>query len=169
MKPLATSAQIGGIGSPWKALCLVVCTAVFARTDQRTLNPMRSTDKEHAARVAAALALLNDGRGSAFAASLLSAQYGVSLRQARRYVNLAALELCNDLNPNELDQLATLSLHRLELIAGRAMDTGDDALAVTASKAHLSAVAQLRRAISAPMTKFRLSTAYTKPPPDPPF
>ena len=128
----------------------------------------RATDKEQAARVSAALALLNDGKGSAYAAALIAAEYSVSLRQARRYVNLAALQLCNDLNPTELDTIAGLSLHRLELIAGRAMDSGENALAISATKAHLSAVAQLRRAISAPMTRFRLSTAYTAPP-DPPF
>ena len=131
-------------------------------------NHNRSTDREQAARVSAALALLNDGKGSAYAAALLSSEFGVSLRQARRYVNLAALQLCEDLNPVELDQLASLSLHRLELIAGQSIAAGDTKLAITATKAHLSAVAQLRRAISAPLTKFRLSTNYTHPP-DPPF
>ena len=128
----------------------------------------RATDKEQALRVSAALALLNDGKGSAYAAALLSSEFGVSLRQARRYVNMASLELCEDLNPVELDQLASLSLHRLELIAGQSIAAGDTKLAITATKAHLSAVAQLRRAISAPLTKFRLSTKYTQPP-DPPF
>ena len=128
----------------------------------------RATDREQGERVAAALALLNDGKGSAYAAALIAAEYSVSLRQARRIINLAALQLCNDLNPTELDTIAGLSLHRLELIAGRAMDSGENALAISATKAHLSAVAQLRRAISAPMTRFRLSTAYTAPP-DPPF
>jgi len=128
----------------------------------------RATDRELAERVGAALEMLNDGKGSAYAAALIAAEYSVSLRQARRYVNLAALELCNDLNPNELDSLATISLHRLELIAGKAIESGENALAISATKAHLSAVAQLRRAISAPMTKFRLSTAYTAPP-DTPF
>jgi len=128
----------------------------------------RSTDKEHAERVGAALAMLNDGKGSAYAAALLSSEYAISLRQARRYVNLAALELCNDLNPTELDTIAGLSLHRLELIAGQCLSDGQILLSIQATKAHLSAVAQLRRAISAPMTKFRLSTAYTAPP-DTPF
>ena len=128
----------------------------------------RSTDREQGERVAAALVLLNEGKGSAYAAALLSSEFGVSLRQARRYVNMASLELCEHLNPVELDQLASLSLHRLELIAGQSIAAGDTKLAITATKAHLSAVAQLRRAISAPLTKFRLSTKYTQPP-DPPF
>lgn len=129
----------------------------------------RSTDKQQGERVAAALALLNNGTGSAYAAALLSSEFQVSLRQARRYVNLAALQLCEDLNPVELDQLASLSLHRLELIAGQSITAGDTKTAIIATKAHLSAVAQLRRAISAPLTKFRLSNTYTKPPPNPPF
>jgi len=127
----------------------------------------RATDRELSARVAAALQMLNDGKGSAYAAALLSSEYAISLRQARRYVNLAALELCNDLNPSELDSLATISLHRLELIAGQCLSDGEISLSIQATKAHLSAVAQLRRAISAPMTKFRLSTAYTAPPNSP--
>lgn len=131
-------------------------------------NNKRATDKEQALRVSAALALLNDGKGSAYAAALIAVEYTLSLRQARRIVNAAALQLCNDLNPTELDTIAGLSLHRLELIAGRAMESGENALAISATKAHLSAVAQLRRAISAPMTRFRLSTAYSAPP-DPPF
>ena len=128
----------------------------------------RSTDREQGGRVAAALVLLNDGKGSAYAAALLSSEFGVSLRQARRYVNLAALQLCEDLNPVELDQLASLSLHRLELIAGQSIAAGDNKMAIIATKAHLSALAAFRRAISAPLTKFRLSTKYTQPP-DPPF
>jgi len=128
----------------------------------------RATDRELAERVGAALEMLNDGKGSAYAAALLSVDYAISLRQARRYVNLAALELCNDLNPAELDTIAGLSLHRLELIAGQCLSDGEISLSIQATKAHLSAVAQLRRAISAPMTKFRLSTAYTAPP-DTPF
>lgn len=129
----------------------------------------RATDKQQGERVAAALAFLNQGIGSAYAASLLADQFGVSLRQARRYVNLAALQLCENLNPTELDQLASLSLHRLELIAGQSISAGDNKTAITATKAHLAAVSSLRRAISAPLTKFRLSNTYTKPPPDLPF
>ena len=127
----------------------------------------RATDKEQGERVAAALVLLNDGKGSAYAAALLSSEFGVSLRQARRYVNLASLELCEDLNPVELDQLASLSLHRLELIAGQSIAAGDTKLAISATRAHISGLAQLRRAITSP-AKFRLSTKYTYPP-DPPF
>jgi len=129
----------------------------------------RATDRELAERVGAALQMLNDGKGSAYAAALLSVEYDCSLRTARRYVNLASLDLCNDLSSQtEIDTLASLSLHRLELIAGKAIESGENALAISATRAHLSALAAMRKAITAPVARFRLSTAYTAPP-DTPF
>jgi hypothetical protein len=135
----------------------------------------RSSDAERAAREAAALQLLSTGSGSAYAATLLSERYSVSLRQARRYVAAASFDLCDPATPAELDRQGMLSLHRLDLIAGRAMESGspeDLALAIRATKAHASALAQFRRAITAPSTRFRLPTDRTSPdlpdePPDP--
>jgi len=126
----------------------------------------RSSDLERAAREAAALQLLNSGSGSAHAASLLSERYGVSLRQARRYVAAASFDLCDPATPVELDRQAMLSLHRLDLIAGRAMESGtpeDLALAIRATKAHAAALAQFRRAITAPATRFRLPASRASP------
>lgn len=128
----------------------------------------RSTDKETADRIAAALGLLSTGAGSAFAAQTLAERYGVSLRQARRYINAASFELCDAATPAELDRQAMLSLHRLDLVAGRALLAGDEALAVRATRAHAAALAQFRRAITAPAVRFRLPTATTKAAPDPP-
>ena len=122
----------------------------------------RSSDSERAAREAAALQLLSTGSGSAYAAALLAARYGVSLRQARRYVAAASFDLCDPATPAELDRQGMLSLHRLDLIAGRAMESGtpeDLALAIRATKAHSAALAQFRRAITAPSTRFRLPTS----------
>jgi hypothetical protein len=119
----------------------------------------RSSDAELAGRVAAALELLSTGAGSAFTASVLAERYGVSLRQARRYVSAASFELCDPATPAELDRQAMLSLHRLDLIAGRAMAAGDDGTAVRATRAHAAALAQFRRAITAPVTRFRLPTS----------
>jgi hypothetical protein len=119
----------------------------------------RSSDAELAGRVADALALLSAGAGSAFAAATLAERYGVSLRQARRYVAGASFELCDPATPAELDRQAMLSLHRLDLIAGRAMAAGDDGTAVRATRAHAAALAQFRRAITAPVTRFRLPTS----------
>ena len=127
----------------------------------------RSSDSERAAREAAALQLLSTGSGSAYAASLLADRYGVSLRQARRYVAAASFDLCDPATPAALDTQAMLSLHRLDLIAGRAMESGgpeDLALAIRATKAHSAALAQFRRAITAPAgTRFRLPTSRASP------
>jgi hypothetical protein len=134
----------------------------------------RSSDKERAAREAAALQLLSTGSGSAYAAALLAERYGVSLRQGRRYVAAASFDLCDPATPAELDRQGMLSLYRLDLIAGRAMESGtpeDLALAIRATKAHSSALAQFRRAITAPAgSRFRLPTSRASPdlPDDPP-
>ena len=137
----------------------------------------RATDAQRAARERDALELLSAGAGSAFAAATLAERYGVSLRQARRYVAAASFELCDPATPHELDRQAMLSLHRLDTIAGRAMLAGDEALAVRATRAHAAALAQFRRAITASVTRFRLPTTEAPPgdaraspvPPDCPF
>ena len=116
----------------------------------------RATDVERVKREADALELLAAGVGSAFAVQTLAGRYGVSLRQARRYVSAAAFDLTGPLNPATLDSMAMLTLHRLDLISGQAMAAGDHALAVRSSKAHAAAVAQFRKAITAPVTRFRL-------------
>jgi len=118
----------------------------------------RCTDAERRQREQDALELLSSGAGSAFAAATLAERYGVSLRQARRYVSAASFELVDAATPHELDRQAMLSLHRLDLIAGRAMAAGDEALAVRATRCHAAALAQFRRAITAPQTRFRLPT-----------
>jgi hypothetical protein len=126
----------------------------------------RSTDRERASREAAALELLSSGAGSAHTAQVLASRYGVSIRQGRRYVAAVAADLTGSLTPHALDTMALLSLHRLDLIAGRAMDSADPesvALAIRATKAHTAALTQFRRAISAPVTRFRLPTQSHAP------
>jgi hypothetical protein len=118
----------------------------------------RATDLEVARRTAEAIELLNSGAGTAYAAQVLAEKYNITLRQARRYVNSASFEVCDSATPHELDRQAMLSLHRLDLIAGRAMAEGDQKLAIAATKAHGMALAQFRRAITAPATRFKLST-----------
>lgn len=119
----------------------------------------RCTDAELKEREADALELLASGCGSAFAAATLAERYGVSLRQARRYVHVASFDLCDAATPAELDRLAMVSLHRLDLLAGRAMAAGDEATAIRATRAHAAALSQFRRAISAPAVRFRLPTS----------
>lgn len=128
----------------------------------------RATDAERVKREADALELLAAGVGSAFAVQTLASRYGVSLRQARRYVAAAAFDLTGPLNPATLDSMAMLTMHRLDLISGKAMAEGDHGLAVRASRAHAAALAQFRRAITAPVTRFRLPPT-TAPPDDLPF
>lgn len=123
----------------------------------------RCTDAELRQRELDALELLGAGVGSAFSAQTLAERYGVSLRQARRYVAAASFELCDAATPAELDRLAMLSLHRLDLVAGRAMAAGDDATAIRATRAHAAALAQFRRAITAPAVRFRLPDSRAAP------
>jgi len=126
----------------------------------------RSTDSETAARVAAAAELLAAGTGSALTAQLLSERFGVSLRQARRYVAAGSFDVVESATPAELDRQAMLSVYRLDLIAGRAMAAGDESTAIRATKAHAAALAQFRRAITAPVTRFRLPTTSSRTAPD---
>jgi hypothetical protein len=128
----------------------------------------RATDSERRDRECHALQLLSEGHGSASTALTLSQCYGVSLRQARRYVQAASFDLCEVCTPAELDRQGMLSLYRLDLIAGRAMEADPD-LAVRATRAHAAALAQFRRAITAPAgTRFRLPDTRDAPiDPDP--
>jgi hypothetical protein len=127
----------------------------------------RASDKQRASREAEALALLSSGAGSAYAAQVLADRHGVSLRQGRRYVAAVAADLTGSLTPHALDQMALLSLHRLDLVAGRAMAADDHSLAVAATKAHCAALAQIRKAITAPAVRFRLPAQAGAD--DPPF
>jgi len=110
-----------------------------------------------------ALELLSKGAGSAYAAAELAARYGCSLRQARRYVSTAALELCGPLTPHALDTMAALTLHRLDAIAGAAAIAQDTETAIKASRAHATALAQFRRALAAPAVRFRLQDLRAPP------
>lgn len=123
----------------------------------------RATDAEAARREAEALQLLAGGHGTALTAQILAERYSVSLRQARRYVAAASLDLCDAATPAELDRLAMVTLHRLDLIAGQAIADGDRGLAIRASRAHAAALAQLRKAIVAPVTRFRLPPTRAAP------
>ena len=128
--------------------------------------PRRSSRDELSRREAEALALLRQGAGTALTAETLADRHGCSLRQARRYVAVASLELVGELTPLALDQQAGTVLHRLDLVAGRAMLESDADLAIRASRAQAVALAQFRRAIQAPATRFRLPETPPEPPPD---
>lgn len=118
----------------------------------------RATDAELSDRERDALELLAAGIGTAMAAQTLAGRYGVSLRQAQRYVRRAALEMLAPLNTCDLDIQASQALYRLELIAGRAMAAGDDGTAIRATRAHGALLAQLRRVVEpeGPRARIRL-------------
>lgn len=123
----------------------------------------RCTDAELAERQAAALQLLAGGAGTALTAQILSERFGVSLRTAQRYVNVASLELIEPLTTVELDRQAALSLYRLDMLAGQAAQSGDSATCIRASRAHAAALAQIYRAVtSTKPTRIRLPTATTR-------
>ncbi len=131
------------------------------------MTAARATDAERVRREGEALELLSAGAGTAFAAQTLAERYGVSLRQARRYVSAAAFDLCEPATPHALDTAAMLAIHRLDLIAGRAMVAGDESTAIRATRAQAAALAQFRRAITAPATRFRLPATRAAPNPPP--
>lgn len=122
----------------------------------------RATDQQLSDRETEALELLSNGSGSAYAASLLSHKYQVSLRQARRYVSAAAPHLCEALTLENIEDQFGFALYRLELIAGRAMAESNSAealqLAILATKAHTAALCQFHKALSATQTRCRLPT-----------
>jgi hypothetical protein len=127
----------------------------------------RCTDAELRKREADALELLASGCGTAYSSQVLATRYGCSIRTARRYVQSASFELTEALTPSELDRQMLLVLHRLDLVSGKAAAAGDDALAVRASKAHASALAAFRRALSVPAgSRFRLPHGRAAPPGD---
>jgi hypothetical protein len=130
----------------------------------------RATEAELTDREAAALELLASGTGTAIASQLIAERYGVSLRTAQRSVRVAALELCEPATGHALDCQAMLGLYRLELLAGRAMVENDPSLAIRATKAHASALAQFRRAIeSAAPKRLKLRHQRTSAAEDLPF
>ena len=117
----------------------------------------RSDSLEMTDRQLQALQLLRQGAGTALTAEILATKHNVSLRQARRYVSVAALELVGEMTPHSLDVEAGTVLHRLGSIAGNAMLEQDTDLAIKATKAQAQALAQFRRAITAPATRFRFN------------
>ena len=124
----------------------------------------RCSNAELAEREGAALQLLAAGTGSALTAATLSERFGVSLRQARRYVRVASFELLEPLTPAELDCQAAADLYRLDFIAGRALTAGEDGMAIRATSAHARAVSQFRKAVEpAGPQRLRLRTARTRP------
>jgi len=107
----------------------------------------RATDKETHQRIEAALALLDD-YAPASVVRLLAADFGVSKRQARRYVKAAMLESFDaPLASDELGFSIANNMERLERIADAAKAEGDRKLEITATKAAIQAAEARLKAI----------------------
>ena len=101
--------------------------------------------------------LLSRGVGRARVCTILAEKHSLSLRQAQRYTQTAALELMAEpLTTLQLDTDIALDLHRLDLLADSAMDEGDKKTAISAIKARASiANARLRSLESVLQTQVR--------------
>ena len=106
----------------------------------------RTTKEGLNAREKEAMTLLSRGVGRARVCTLLAEKHKLSLRQAQRYTQTAALELMAEpLSTLQLDTDIALDLYRLDLLADSAMDEGDKKTAISAIKARASiANARLR-------------------------
>ena len=96
------------------------------------------------ARVKRALSLLSEGMGRARVSRVLASEHKLSIRQAQRYTQTAALELMGEpLSTLQLDTDLALDLRKLDLLADSALAKGDEKLAIQAIKAH-AAIANTR-------------------------
>lgn len=96
----------------------------------------RSTDAELEHRINDALEGLKRGLKSATIVRQLSTQYGVSPRQARRYVRAARCEMYDAPDTYcELFELLQENIDHLSLMADQALAAGDAKTSIQASKA----------------------------------
>ena len=92
--------------------------------------------------------LLSEGFGKAAVVRLLSEKHSLCLRQARRYVNSAALELmCEPFTTTNLDASIALDLDRLDLLTFQAMQNNETKTAIAATKAKASIAINRLRAL----------------------
>jgi hypothetical protein len=126
----------------------------------------RCTDAELAERQAAAGDLLCRGFSTSAASRIVADRFGVSLRQARRYTRIAALERCSDSDSTELDLAILLIAENMAEDAMAARESGDRKAAAQIDKARAAVLTQFRKAV-APVKpqRIRLPTARTKPEP----
>jgi hypothetical protein len=124
----------------------------------------RCTAEELGERQAAAGELLCHGLSTSAASRAVAVRYGVSLRQARRYVRIAALERAGEQDAVEQDLAILLIAENLADDAVAARERGDHKTAIQADKARAAVLTQFRKAI-APVKpqRIRFPTARTKP------
>jgi len=116
----------------------------------------RATKEQLSRREKEAMHLLSEGMGKAAVARHLASKHQLCLRQARRYVNTAALELmCEPLQVNNLDAGIALDLDRLDLLVESAMDDKDFKTAIQATKAHAMLSIQRLKSLEASINTAR--------------
>ena len=98
------------------------------------------------------------------ASRAIAERYGVSLRQARRYTRIAALDRCGDGDVAALDIEILLIAENMSEDALAARDDGDRKTAAQIEKARAAMLTQFRKAV-APVRpqRIRLPTARSKP------
>ena len=107
----------------------------------------RATDAEVAAREAEALEILISGKGTASTAQIMAERHGVTMRQARNYVRMAALdylEAVGDMSPSDIEFRALHNSHNLERIAETAAEEKDFPTAIRAQSALATVLLRLR-------------------------
>ena len=116
----------------------------------------RTTKEGLSAREKEAMLLLSRGVGRARVCTILAEKLSLSLRQAQRYTQTAALELMAEpLSTLQLDTDIALDLHRLDLLADSAMDEGDKKTAISAIKARASIANARLRSLESVNTQVR--------------
>ena len=94
----------------------------------------RCTADQFDQRVQAALRQLEDGSRPRAVARSLKEIYDVSLKQARRYVNIALLDLHEPITNNSLTQRIQNKLDHIEELSEAALQAGDTKTAMAAIK-----------------------------------
>jgi hypothetical protein len=128
----------------------------------------RCTAAELLERQAFALELLEQDYGTSMAAKRAAAEFGVSLRQAQRYVRLALTEFVGELNTAALDLEQGWHLAQLERQIQRAIEADDSVEIVRAIKARAQIINQFRKAIQ-PVGRQRITLRNSRTRPEMPF
>jgi hypothetical protein len=128
----------------------------------------RCTAAELLERQAFAVELLEQGYGSSMAAKRVAVEFGVSLRQARRYVRLALTDYVGELNTVALDLETGLDVVRLDQQIQRAIEADDSIQIIRAIKARAHIINQFRKAIQ-PVGRQRITLRGSRTPAEMPF
>ena len=116
----------------------------------------RTTKEGLSAREKEAMLLLSGRVGRARVCTILAEKHSLSLRQAQRYTQTAAMELMAEpFSTLQLDTDIALDLHRLDLLADSAMDEGDKKTAISAIKARASIANARLRSLESVNTQVR--------------